>query len=343
MQDRYQHSEQQADLYRTALSAYQAGINVIPVCVDGSKRPGLDKWKTYQQRRVTESELYQWFRQSERGLAVITGEISGNLEALDIDSQETYRAWLERIREHRFLHSVYERIATGYLEATPDGGRHLLYRCETIGRNRALARKQRTEAQGYQALIETRGNGGMLIIAPSGGGVHPSGRPYRLLHGGIAQIATITAEEREQLLALACMFDETPVRMHEERAEYTHRRDANSTRPGDLFNRSARWEDILRPHGWRLVRTVSSAGQWRRPGKRGPGISATTNYGGNDLLYVFSTATLFEPERGYSKFAAYTLLEHNGDFTAAAQALASSEQYQRGSQHSPGREASNQD
>jgi Protein of unknown function (DUF3987) len=37
---------------------------------------------------------------------------------------------------------------------------------------------------------------------------------------------------------------------------------------------------------------------------------------------VFSTSTLFEPERGYSKFAAYALLAHGGDHSAAARALA---------------------
>jgi hypothetical protein len=67
---------------------------------------------------------------------------------------------------------------------------------------------------------------------------------------------------------------------------------------------------------------MNDTGQWRRPGKRGPGISATTNYAGNGLLYVFSTATIFEPERGYTKFTAYALLEHGGDFAAAARSLA---------------------
>jgi hypothetical protein len=62
---------------------------------------------------------------------------------------------------------------------------------------------------------------------------------------------------------------------------------------------------------------------WRRPGKIGPGISATTNYGGSHLLYVFSTnAAPFEPDTAYTPFAAYALLEHRGDFTAAARALA---------------------
>ncbi len=52
------------------------------------------------------------------------------------------------------------------------------------------------------------------------------------------------------------------------------------------------------------------------------GISATTNWDGSDLLYVFSTSTLFEPKRGYSKFAAYALLNFGGDFRAAARDLA---------------------
>jgi putative DNA primase/helicase len=38
-------------------------------------------------------------------------------------------------------------------------------------------------------------------------------------------------------------------------------------------------------------------------------------------LYVFSTSTVFEAEKGYTKFSAYTLLNHNGDFSAAAREL----------------------
>ena len=60
---------------------------------------------------------------------------------------------------------------------------------------------------------------------------------------------------------------------------------------------------------------------WRRPGKD-EGISATTNYGGSGLLYVFSTnAAPFEADTAYTPFAAYAVLEHSGDFTAAARTL----------------------
>src|SRR5262249_29606461 len=61
--------------------------------------------------------------------------------------------------------------------------------------------------------------------------------------------------------------------------------------------------------------------RWRRPGK-GYGLSATTNYKGSDLLYVFSTSTPFDSLRSYDKFGAYAVLEHKGDFTAASLAVA---------------------
>src|SRR5438128_2319959 len=55
---------------------------------------------------------------------------------------------------------------------------------------------------------------------------------------------------------------------------------------------------------------------------RGCHLLASTNYEGHDLLYCWSTSTLFESERGYGKFAAYAVLNHAGDFIKAAAALA---------------------
>ncbi|WP_227469342.1 hypothetical protein, partial [Actinomyces sp. HMSC065F12] len=39
-------------------------------------------------------------------------------------------------------------------------------------------------------------------------------------------------------------------------------------------------------------------------------------------LYVFTTSTSFQPETPYTKFAAYALLNHGGDYQAAARQLA---------------------
>jgi hypothetical protein len=74
---------------------------------------------------------------------------------------------------------------------------------------------------------------------------------------------------------------------------------------------------VLEQHGW--VRVKGGVNEyWRRPGKA-TGWSATLKDG---VFYVFSAnAGPFEPNRAYSPFAVYTLLEHGGDWSRAASAL----------------------
>lgn len=316
------HSSTRNDVHRIALLAITAGISVVPIRTDGTKHPSLYGWREYQQRRATATELARWFCM-EQGIAFITGAVSGNLEALDFDCYDTFKAWRLQMHGDPILSALYEHIASGYLEATPAGGRHLLYRCAVIEGNQKLA--SRPDGEKRKTLIETRGEGGLIIVAPSRGGVHPSGKPYRVVRGGVSSIRTITAQQRDSLFSVARMFDEVPpasshpVSLPRLVSPF---QEGNELRPGDLFNQTASWEDILIPHGWQLVRTIGTEGYWRRPGKDNPGISATTNHQGHDLLYVFSTSTVFETERGYTKFQAYTLLNHQGDFSAAARTLA---------------------
>jgi hypothetical protein len=170
-------------------------------------------------------------------------------------------------------------------------------------------------------LAETRGEGGFVVAAPSGGSCHPSGGSWSLISGSIETIPTISVGERESLHSLFRYFDQLP-KASVVASEVTERhRDANSTLPGDDYNAKTTWDEILLPLGWTKVFSKGQTTAWCRPGKH-DGISATTNYEGSDLLFVFSTSTIFEAERGYSKFAVYTLLEHGGDFHKAASALA---------------------
>lgn len=101
--------------------------------------------------------------------------------------------------------------------------------------------------------------------------------------------------------------------------------EAKGDRPGDEYNRRGDWSGLLERHGWKVDHTSGDVTRWTRPGK-GHGVSATTGKcktdGGGDLLYVFSSnAAPFEADTAYSKFAAYALLEHGGDFEKAASDL----------------------
>lgn len=93
--------------------------------------------------------------------------------------------------------------------------------------------------------------------------------------------------------------------------------------PGDDYEKHATWAQILEPAGWIHVRQdANGAHQWRRPGKDGPGISATTGHATDrDRLFVFSTSTEFPHEQPITKFHAYALLHHGEDHSAAARQL----------------------
>ena len=251
-------------------------------------------------------ELDDWYRTDQNpGIGVVCGAVSGNLECLDFDRHSAYDEFIERARETG-LSELVDRIEAGYLERTPKG-RHWLWRCSEISGNTKLANNEDQEV-----LIETRGEGGYVIVAPSSGSIHPSGEPYELLSGSIKTIAAITPEERGLLLDLARSFDYVARRADLRPSE-------SDFRPGDHFNAEATWSELLVPEGWQEIYTRNGITYWRRPGKT-IGISASSGLG-EDLFYVFTTSTIFDGNAAYSKFGAYALLRHQGDYSAAAAAL----------------------
>jgi bifunctional DNA primase/polymerase-like protein len=312
-----------------ALQAHGAGLCVVPPREDGSKAP-LGQWKRYQAVRPDETLIRAWYElEGRRGIGLVCGAISGNLEMLEFEGKAVAAGLQRQFRERADqagLGELLDRVLMGYTERTPSGGFHTLYRCESaVEGNLKLARRPATAEELAQdpqdrvkVLIETRGEGGYVITAPSNGGVHPLGNAWTMVAGGFGSIAILSAEEREALLDLARSFDEMPdgeVRPAPETPKLT------DGRPGDDFNARASWPDILNPHGWRALFTASDGNQhWRRPGKS-IGTSATISDRGEGVLYVFSTATAFEERHAYSKFGAYAILEHQGDFAAAAAEL----------------------
>ncbi len=152
---------------------------------------------------------------------------------------------------------------------------------------------------------------------------HPTGRAYELLSGSFRTVPVLSADERAELIAIALSYDQRGAEFDDSSPVPRQGKSdsSNGDRPGDLFNKTATWPGILKPHGWTRVKTVNGVVFWRRPGKHS-GTSATTDYNQCGLFYCFtSNGWPFEEGHAYSKFAAWTLLEHGGDYTAAAREL----------------------
>lgn len=304
-----------------------AGVVALPVRTDGSKAPGLQTWKAYQDKHPSLDETLAWFGGTATdGVGVLTGAISGQLEMLELEGRAIESGAMDLLWAYAIDNDAAEllgRVVLGYQEGTPSGGVHFLYRISdgVARRNTKLAR-----TADRQVLAETRGEGGFVVVAPSFGRSHQTGAAWEMQAGSIETIASITDDERELLWALFRMLDEEPERasLEEQQPSGGILGSIAGVRPGDDFCERATWEDILAPHGWTKAFRMGSGYSWRKPSKEGPGISATTGQSsdGVDRLYVFSTSTEFEPERPYNKFAAYALLEHGNDYSAAAAALA---------------------
>ena len=308
------------DMRAMALDFLDMGLCPMPPKQDGSKRPYVGEWKDYEHRLPTSREIMGWYRSELTGIGTVCGEVAGNLELFEFDDLDTYLAFCE-VAVEAGMAGLVERVKGGYSERTPGLGVHWFYRCEEIAGNTKLASVPRPtpdNPKGVKVLIETRGQGGYAVMAPSYGTVHPSGLPYEVMEGRPEDIARVTPEERAALWALARSFDQMPVR---EVKPSTVRTEATGDRPGDIFNRDARWADVLGPAGWKAIYTRGETTYWRRPGKS-HGVSATTNHTGNDTLIVFSSSTPFEVSpSSYSKFAAYTVLECDGDYQRAGKEL----------------------
>ena len=121
-------------------------------CSDPGKHPCLSSWKEFQKRRPTEEEIRRWWtRWPDAGIAVVCGEISDGLAALDLDKPEVADRALAIERESRS-------------ERSPRQGAHFLLISKTPIKSCVL----------IPGIAELKGDGRLITVAPS--------RGYKLVH-----------------------------------------------------------------------------------------------------------------------------------------------------------------
>ena len=76
-----------------ALAATAAGISVVPPTGKGTKKDPkapLGDWKRFQEQPADRAQIERWYANGKAAIGVVTGMVSGNLEALDFDNREVY-------------------------------------------------------------------------------------------------------------------------------------------------------------------------------------------------------------------------------------------------------------
>jgi len=283
----------------------KAGLSVLPASKQ-QKRPLVAQWKDYQTHQNSEAQIRAlWQRFAPDALCIVCGKVSGNLEVIDFDNGgESFLAWKAKIPKELFDKLVLER--------SQSGGFHVPYhRSQDAEPNRKLASGIRDGKN--KTLIELRGEGSVILCAPSKG--------YILHQGSWSNLPTLDEDERKLLIDAAIAFDESMPEVFKEVLPSSNPTSNWELRPGDDFNRRGDIRPYLESSGWTLLRTASGEEYWRRPGQPISDRHGATFNG--QTFHVFTcNASPFEMNCNYDKFRVYTLLEHNGDSVAAAASLA---------------------
>jgi len=282
----------------TLKSYKEAGLSCLPV--QANKRPSVNELKSVD---IAEKEF-----KGAHGIALKCGSESGDIEVLDFDNHfGDAKDILTKFFSDDKVKEIYEKYGLP-IEETKGGGFHVFYRAENIEGNQKLASRPKLENNRWkpEALIETRGEGGYVIVDPTEG--------YNIKRGSITNISEIKPKERDILIRNAKAFNEFK--------ELKERYDEREDRPGDQYNQDPKAiedaQKILENNGWVHVTKYG----WRRPGKE-DGVSATFGYVDDHIFYNFSSNSYpFDPDTAYTPFQIKALLEYDGNFENCAKDLA---------------------
>jgi Bifunctional DNA primase/polymerase, N-terminal len=263
------------------IEAFEAGLSPIPVDT-ATKRPKV-AWKTFQTAPADLLQCQEWEGQN---IGVVCGAVSGRLLCLDFEAgfMDQMPELVERLKAAGCYETFYGWVG-GYSEETARGGLHVLVRLEGDGPtegNRKLAMASPTEV-----LIETRGEGGYVVVAPSRNGT----RGWTMLHGGFDRIAYATLEEWSAVVAVLETFDTTappPVPAMAKPPTPSILRLGNSWIDDELA-RLPSLRTVLSSMGWEPDGRHDQYGEhWVRPGKDSR-LGHSASISAADRLYVHST------------------------------------------------------
>jgi len=272
------------------------GLSVIP-CND--KKPAISGWKQFQATPPTPEQAKAF---NGHQIACICGYVSGGLICLDFDIKNgnKYDDWILLVNNTK-----PEILSDIVCEKSPSGGYHIIFRSNKKIPNLKLAINKTG-----QCTIETRGEGGYFISYPS-----PN---YHLEFGDFGKIKKLSDEDTELLINCA----KAQTEKSEDVIVTQTQTISTGLSPFDDYDSRETPTSILENHGWSTVAKRGETIYLCRPGKDKKNISASWN-NVPGRFYCFSTSTIFKNNTSYKPSAVYSILEHNGDFSAAAKELIS--------------------
>mgnify|MGYP003666581496 FL=1 len=276
------------------------------ITADKNKRP-LGSWKDAQTNATDVDAFKNQFLS--KGSEGVCGLVTGfnDLEVMDVDLKVFSTAQEKKEWFGEYISFLQDNIMDFddkfVIYKTKNEGYHILYKTKRVEGNLKVAK-----LKGHsQQVLETRGVGGYVVLYANS----YNKRSY-------LDIDYISDSDREILFAVSRSYnfiDDVIVSVPKKEKNTTP---SVGLTPWDDYNNKVSILDII-GNDFDVVRMLKDRAVIRRHGAD----SAHSGYVYNDsgLMYLFTSGTSFEAEKGYNAFAVYSQLMHNGDFTAASRDL----------------------
>lgn len=284
----------------------KAGYSVIPVGTN--KIPTIRKWSEFQNNPMTEEQCEEYFENA-FGMALICGG-KHSLTTIDIDLKNDLSGDLYERLKDRIPNSILSKM---YVQQTQSGGYHFVFSCpEIIEGNQKLASRFTTADERHQVYIEnfenpltknkalkiannhihlctieTRGEGGYILINPTKG--------YTKVYG---KISVISKEEYYTLLDSIREFNEVArVPVKDSRIKRTDNKWKKT--PYEDYNDRADVPFLLESNGWSIVgKPYGKNIRFKRPGHSS--TSSALFDTATRIFTCFSTSTSLDANKGYT-------------------------------------------
>ena len=288
---------------------FRERFSVVPV--RKNKSPiGVRTWEEYQEIKIEKDLLNKIVDNNEvYSVGLITGY--DYLEVIDVDlkvfsttteKNDFWNEYLGALRE-----SIYDFDNKFVLYKTISGGYHILYKSKRVEPSKKIA-----ILKGHkQAVIETKGRFGYVVAYPDN----------KVTERTYFDVDFITDEDREILWNISKAYN------HEEPKEEPIKKatkaafKSDGLTPWEDFNNQINIIDIVCPDDFYIPKGGYKSKYTLI--KRHGSSAAHSGYVFKDTgcLYLFSTGTQYPHETLISPYHAYTIKNHNGDFSASAKDL----------------------
>ena len=278
----------------TARKYLSLGLNPLPILPD-KKSPQNHDHNTIP---MTEESIEEY---NFDAIGISTGVISGGLEAMDFDLKNAeHPEAIMTVFKSKVPNKTLKKLVVQQTQSKK--GFHFVYRCEDVSSSKVLAKNP----QG-KAIIETRGEGGLIKCYPSEG--------YTMIQGSFENVPIISPEERLQLFVAAKMLNQI---IRKDARKRSSKEDLAAFKKFPAYN-----EDpdvgikMLEEAGWKYINEDSEWINMTRPDTKSGDIHGGYHKEGK-FFYAFSTSQdTFEVEKPYNNHAIFAELKCEGNYAKA--------------------------